>query len=118
MLGQPGWPNLANQVGRARPAGLSGWGLARLAWLTGPIDPGRLGSGQTLANLEDRTKLVSSCEPKNTCMKMALNEVKVEMLSIITHFSVQEMIDTYMVTFLPGIQTCPLGLTSGLKCNS
>ena len=37
---------------------------------------------------------------------MALNEVKVEMLSIITHFSVQEMIDTYMVTFLPGIQTC------------
>ena len=63
---------------------------------------------------------------------MALNEVKVEMLSIITHIpvqemidtymvtflSVQEMIDTYMVTFLPGIQTCPLGLTSGLKCNS
>ena len=48
---------------------------------------------------------------------MALNEVKVEMLSIITHISVQEMIDTYMVTFLPGIQTCPLGLTSGLKCN-
>ena len=46
---------------------------------------------------------------------MALNEVKVEMLSIITHISVQEMIDTYMVTFLPGIQTCPLGLTSGLK---
>ena len=40
---------------------------------------------------------------------MALNEVKVEMLSIITHFSVQEMIDTYMVTFLPGIQTCPRG---------
>ena len=51
-------------------------------------------------------------------MKMALNEVKVEMLSIITHISVQEMIDTYMVTFLPGIQTCSLGLTSGLKCNS
>ena len=49
---------------------------------------------------------------------MALNEVKVEMLSIITHISVQEMIDTYMVTFLPGIQTCPLGFTSGLKCNS
>ena len=44
---------------------------------------------------------------------MALNEVKVEMLSIITHISVQEMIDTYMVTFLPDIQTCPLGLTSG-----
>ena len=41
---QPGWPNLANQVGRARPAGLSGWGLARLAWLTGPTDPGRLGN--------------------------------------------------------------------------
>ena len=49
---------------------------------------------------------------------MALNEVKAEMLSIITHISVQEMIGTYMVTFLPGIQTCPLGLTSGLKCNS
>ena len=48
---------------------------------------------------------------------MALNEVKVEMLSIITHISVQEMIDTYMVTFLPGIQICPLGLTSGLKRN-
>ena len=49
MLGQPGWPNLANQVGRARPAGLSGWGLARLERLTGPTDPGRLVSGQTLA---------------------------------------------------------------------
>ena len=49
---------------------------------------------------------------------MALNEVKVEMLSIITHISVQEMIDIYMVTFLPGIQTCPLGLTFGLKYNS
>ena len=40
---------------------------------------------------------------------MALNEMKVQMLSIITHISVLEMIDTYMVTFLAGIQTCPLG---------
>ena len=31
---------------------------------------------------------------------------------IITHISVQEMIGTYMVTFLPGIQTCPLGPSS------
>ena len=34
MLGQPGWPNRTNQVVWARPAGLSGRGLARLAWLT------------------------------------------------------------------------------------
>ena len=40
---------------------------------------------------------------------MALNEIKAQMLSIITHISVQEMIDIYMVTFLAGIQTCPLG---------
>ena len=39
---------------------------------------------------------------------MALNEIKAQMLSIITHISVQEMIDIYMVTFLAGIQTCPL----------
>ena len=110
LLGQPGWPCRASQVGRARPAGLSGRGLARLARLTGPTDPGRLGSGQTLANLEDRTKLVSSGEPKNTnASKMILNDIKAHMLSIITHISVQEMIDTYMVTFLAGIQTCPLG---------
>ena len=59
LLGQPGWPNRANQVGRARHAELSGWGLARLAWLTGPTDPGRLGSGQRLANLEDLCKKCS-----------------------------------------------------------
>ena len=32
MLGQQSWPNRANQVDRTKPAGLSGWGLARLAW--------------------------------------------------------------------------------------